>query len=72
MSGRRINDHSAWMGKGSGGSVLPLGSKMKQMSSAEGAGAMGMYEDTSEAIKAQQEGNIRKAKSQPMKAHYSH
>lgn len=72
MSGRRINDHSSWVGKGSGGSVLPLGSKMKQMGSAEGAGAMGMYEDTSEAIKSQQEGNIRKAKSQPMKSHYAH
>lgn len=72
MSGRRIDDHAAWMGKGSGGSVLPLGSKMKQMTSAEGGGAMGMYEDTSEAIKAQQDGNIRKMKSQPQKAHHAH
>lgn len=70
MSGRRIDDHSAWMGKGSGGSVLPLGSKMKQMSSAEGAGALGQYEDTSEQIKAQQELNIRKAKQQDQRAHY--
>lgn len=72
MSGRRINDHSSWVGKGSGGSVLPLGSKMKQMSSATGAGALGAYEDTSEAIKSQQDGVISKAKSQPMKAHFRH
>ncbi len=70
MSGRRIDDHSAWMGKGSGGSVLPLGSKMKQMTSAEGAGAVGMYEDTAEQIKANQELNIRKAKAQNHKSLY--
>lgn len=70
MSGRRVDDHSAWCGKGSGGSVLPLGSKMKQMSSAEGAGALGTYEDTSEQIKAQQELNIRKAKAQDQRVHY--
>jgi hypothetical protein len=70
MSGRRIDDHTAWMGKGSGGSVLPLGSKMKQMSSAEGAGSLDSYEDTSEKIKAQQELNIRKAKSEGRKDLY--
>lgn len=70
MSGRRVDDHSSWMGKGSDGSVLPLGSKMKKMSSAEGAGALGTYEDTSEQIKTQQEMNIRKAKSQDQRTHY--
>ena len=68
MAGKRIDDHAAWCGKGSGGSVLPLGSKMKQMSSAEGSGSLSHYEDTSETIKSQQEMNVRKAKSQPQKA----
>lgn len=63
MSGRKINDHSAWCGKGSGGSVLPLGCKMKQESSAEGAGAAGKYEDTTEAIKSQQMAGAGKMRS---------
>ena len=70
MAGRRIDDHSSWMGKGSEGSVLPLGCKMKQMTSAEGAGSLGTYEDTAEQIKAQQELNIRKAKGQGQRTHY--
>ena len=72
MAGRRIDDHSFWAGKGSGGSVLPLGSKMKQESSAEGAGSLGKYEDTTETIKSQQEMGIGKAKSHPMKPGYVH
>ena len=54
MSGRRIDDHSFWGGKGGKGSVLPLGSKMKDESSAEGAGEIMHYPDTTEAIKATQ------------------
>lgn len=61
MSGRRIDDHSFWAGGKSKGSVFPDGShKTKDESSAEGFGALSHYEDTTEAIKAQQEMNKKK------------
>lgn len=63
MSGRKINDHSSWVGKGSNGVVFPAGAKMKQESSAEGAGAVGKYEDTTETIKSQQEMGAKKIRS---------
>ncbi len=65
MSGRKINDHSSWVGKGSNGVVFPSGAKMKSASSAEGFGALGTYEDTSEAIKSQQEMNKKKVHGHP-------
>ncbi len=70
MSGRRIDDHSFWAGSKSKESPMPMNSKMKQMTSAEGAGSLGTYEDTAEQIKDQQELNIRKAKAQAHKTHY--
>lgn len=70
MAGRKIDDHSFWAGGASKGSVFPEGVKHKMESSAEGAGALGKYEDTSESIKSQQEMGIRKAKAHPMKAEY--
>lgn len=70
MSGRRIDDHSSWIGGGSKGSVFAEGVKIKNESSAEGAGAVGKYEDTTETIKSQQEMGIGKAKSHPMKPGY--
>lgn len=63
MSGRKISDHGSWVGKGSNGVVFPSGAKMKQESSAEGAGALNRYEDTTETIKAQQNMGIGKVKS---------
>lgn len=68
MSGRKINDHSSWIGKGSNGTVFPQGVKLKGYSSAEGAGKLSTYEDTTEAIKSQQEMNKRKIGSHPHKA----
>ena len=68
MAGRRIDDHSFWAGKGSNGSVFPMGAKVKNESSAEGAGSVSKYEDTTEAIKSQQQMGIGKAKSHPMKS----
>jgi len=68
--GKKINDHSFWAGKGSGGSVLPVGCKMKQESSAEGAGGISTYEDTTEKIKSQQEQGISKAKGHAQKPSY--
>ncbi len=68
MSGQKINDHSSWVGKGSKGSVFPMGVKTKDESSAEGAGAVMKYEDTTETIKSQQEMAKAKVKSHPMKS----
>ena len=53
--GRSIDDHSFWAGKGSNGSVFPMGAKTKQEMSAGGAGEMTKYQDTTEAIKKSQE-----------------
>jgi hypothetical protein len=67
MAGRKINDHSSWVGKGSNGSVFPMGAKVKNESSAEGAGSVMKYEDTTEAIKATQVESVKQLKSKPMK-----
>lgn len=70
MSGRRIDDHSFWApGKGKG-SVFPQGVHTKSESSAEGAGKLSEYEDTTEAIKRQQEMGDSKAKGHKMKNGY--
>lgn len=70
MAGRRIDDHASWIGKGKDGTVFPMGCKLKEESSAEGAGSVMRYEDTTEEIKAVQEAGIRKAKAHPLKAGY--
>ncbi len=70
MGGKRIDDHSFWVGKGANGSVFPMGAKTKNESSATGAGDLSKYEDTTETIKAQQEMTKSKAKSHPMKSGY--
>lgn len=67
MSGRKINDHSSWMGGASKGSVFPEGVKLKSESSAGGAGELGTYFDTTEKIKSVQEMGQSKMKSHPMK-----
>ena len=67
MAGRRIDDHSSWIGKGSDGVVYPQGAKMKKVESAEGFGALGKYEDTNETIVSQQEMAKRKVHSHPHK-----
>ncbi len=70
MGGTRIDDHSSWIGKGADGTVFPMGVKLKKESSAEGAGGVSRYEDTTETIKAQQEMSDKKIKSHPLKAGY--
>ena len=70
MSGRRIDDHSSWVGGASKGSVFPEGVKTKNESSAEGAGAVGKYEDTTEAIKSTQVAGAGKIKSHKLKDGY--
>lgn len=68
--GMRIDDHKFFAGKGSKGSVFPDGDHVKEYSSAEGAGSLSKYEDTTEAIKAQQMQGIGKIKGRPVKPDY--
>ncbi len=66
--GRRIDDHSFWAGAKGKASVFPDGPhKTKDESSAEGAGSLMKYEDTTQAIKATQVEQVKQAKSRPMK-----
>lgn len=66
--GQRIDDHSFWAGSKGKDSVFPDGPhKCKDESSAEGAGSVMKYEDTTEAIKMSQEAGAKKIKSHPMK-----
>lgn len=66
--GQRIDDHSSWMGGKGKDSVFPDGPhKTKSESSAEGAGSLMKYEDTTEAIKKTQVEQVKQAKSRPMK-----
>lgn len=67
---QRIDDHASWIGKGSKGSVFPMGVKTKMESSAVGAGGQPDYEDTTEEIKSAQDMGIRKAKSHQLKPGY--
>lgn len=72
MSGRRIDDHASFAGKG-GKYPLPEGNKMKSYSSAQGAGELGSkYPDTSEDIHRDQMMNDSKAKAHPMKPGHRH
>jgi hypothetical protein len=68
--GQRIDDHSFWAGGKSKESPMPMNSKMKQFSSAEGAGSEMDYEDTTEKIKSQQEMGVKKLKGYPQKPGY--
>ena len=68
MGGQKIHDHHSWVGGRSKGSVFPEGVKTRNESSAEGAGAETEYEDTTEAIKKQQEHAKSKVHSHPQKA----
>lgn len=67
---KRIDDHSAWMGRSPKGVPLPMESKMKEERSADGDGHLGEYDDTTEDIKRDQEAGDRQAKSKRMKPGY--
>ncbi len=65
--GQRIDDHGFWAGSKGKDSVFPDGPhKTKDESSAEGAGHVGYYEDTTEAIKKVQMRQTSKIKGRPM------
>jgi len=67
MSGRRIDDHSSWIGKGKDGVVYPTGAKMMKESQASSFGGLSHYEDTTESIKSQQNMNTSKVHGHPQK-----
>lgn len=67
MAGRRIDDHHSWIGPSGKNVPFPDGAKMKQTSSEEGFGSLMHYEDTDEAIKAQQAQNKAKVHGHPHK-----
>lgn len=68
--GRRIDDHSFWAGSKSKDSVFPKGVHTKDEHSADSAGSLMKYEDTTEAIRGAQEMGEKKAKSHPLKSTY--
>lgn len=66
--GMRIDDHKFWAGSKGKDSVFPDGPhKTKDYSSAEGAGAVSQYEDTTERIKEGQMLSDRQTKKHPLK-----
>lgn len=67
MSGRRIDDHKSIGTPGGKGEVFKKGVHTRDYSSAEGAGSLSKYEDTTETIKSQQQMGISKAKSHSQK-----
>jgi len=67
---QRIDDHKAWMGSRGKGVPLPMESKMKEERSAEGAGKLGEYDQTTEDIRRDQMSGEGKLKSKPMKPGY--
>jgi hypothetical protein len=64
--GHRIDNHKFWAGSGSKDSVFPKGVHHKDESSAEGAGSVMRYEDSTEAIKKGQEHGEKKVKARPL------
>ena len=65
--GQRIDDHSSWVGGASKGSVFPDGPhKVKNESSADGAGSLSRYQDTTEEIKKSQMHAQAKIKARPL------
>lgn len=70
--GQRIDDHSSWIGQGNSESVFPRGVKVKNESSADSAGNLSRYEDTSEAIKSAQNESVKQIKKNPTKPNYRH
>jgi hypothetical protein len=69
--GQRIDDHSFWAGGASSDSVFPDGPhKCKDESSAEGAGNVMVYQDTTEEIRKMQVVGANKVKSHHSKPGY--
>jgi hypothetical protein len=66
--GQRIDDHSFWAGKPGKDTVFPDGPhKTKEEKSANGAGEVMTYEDTTEQIKRGQDAAEKKIRAHKMK-----
>ena len=68
--GKRIDDHKFWAGSKENGSVFPMGAKVKEMESADGAGNLPVYEDSDAKIREMQEKGARKVRERPLKDSY--
>lgn len=68
MGGQKIDDYSFWAGGAGKNMVMPQGVHTKGESSAEGAGDVTKYEDTTEAAKASQMMAKKQVKAHPLKA----
>jgi len=69
--GQRIDNHAWWGGAKGKDSVFPDGPhKTKNESSAQGAGSLMKYEDTTEAIRAVQVVGKNKVNAHPSKPGY--
>jgi len=72
MAGRKIDDHANWIGGKSKASVFPEGVHIKNESSAEGAGRLNRYEDTTEEIHASQVKSESIVKKHDIKDSFKH
>jgi hypothetical protein len=68
--GQKIDDHSFWAGSKTSTNPFPNGVKSKQYMSADEAGTLKNYEDTTEKIKSAQDKNASQAKAYPTKPAY--
>jgi hypothetical protein len=68
--GQMINDHTFWAGSAPKGSVFPEGTRVREYESANSAGNLDRYEQTSEDIHRIQEEAERKAKKHNRKDDY--
>ncbi len=66
MGGRKIEDRAFFAGSGS--PEFPKGNHVKKYKSADSAGDVSEYEDTTEAIHEQQENGEREIKRRPLKS----
>lgn len=71
MAAQRIDDHSFWAGRPGKDDVFPDGPhKVKSEFSADGDGHLSKYEDTTEAIRSQQEMSAKKSKAHSQRPGY--
>ncbi len=68
MGGRHIEDRAFWAG--GNGTTYPKNPAVKEFTSADGAGELDYYEDTTEAIKMSQDMGEKKVMGNKMKPGY--
>lgn len=70
MGGQKVSNHAFWAGGKKEGMPLPMETKTKGESSANGAGKLDRYEDTTEAIKSVQDRGESKIRGHKMREGY--